>query len=103
MKYVISESQFGKMFKRDNNPGPFTKTIYNLLEDTLDDPNICDYVVTYVEGSDNIGDIYAILIVTRLPTSSSFERKIEKLVSNFIGISPLVMANDNYECKKPEH
>jgi hypothetical protein len=98
MKYVISESQFGKMFKRDNNPGPFTKTIYN-----LDDPNICDYVVTYVEGNNNIGDIYAILIVTRLPTSSSFERKIEKLVSNFIGISPLVMANDNYECKKPEH
>ena len=103
MKYVISESQFGKIFKRDNNSGPFNKTIYNLLEDTLYDPNICDYVVTYIEGNNNIGDIYAILIVTRLPTSSSFERKIEKLVSNFIGISPLVMANDNYECKKPEH
>jgi len=103
MKYVITESQFGKIFKREGDEGPLTNVIYSIIEDVLNEPIVCDYVVTYVEGRGDFSEMYAILILTKLPMSSSFERKVANLVKNFIGISPLVLVNDNYECEKPQN
>ena len=99
MRIKITEGQFRKIFKGGEKHGPFSKVIYNILEDVLDDPNVCDYVVTYID----IDDMYVILIATEFPTSSSFESKIIKLVSDYVGIIPFVLVNDNSKCKKTEN
>ena len=96
MKYIITEEQHKKLFNKIGKvEGPLTNTIEEVITDLMDDPNVCDYIVTYVEGA----DMYAILVMTNLPMSYTFEKTIKKLIVNYIGITPLVLVNDSYGCK----
>ena len=98
MKYSISESQFKKFFNIGTERGPFSSAIEDLIGGLGDDPNVCDYAVSYVESNDT----YIVLIITNMPTSSKFSNDITKLIRNYLGINALVMANDSYGCKNSE-
>ena len=102
MKYVITESQFVKFNKELANVGPLSEVIEEIIGDTLNKPNICDYVVVYIPDTDSGKDLYAVLIMVKIPMYS-LDVEITKLIQSYIGIRPIVMVNDNYNCKKPQN